>query len=227
MGPGGLPHEDLGWYQTEVQRSPTMAVKFRIHRQSYTDLQLPPPRSSWGRPPGPVVRRTVCDTGAQLNVMDTRTLAEMGIDVTSITPTSTRIMGAARGSQLDVKGCIFLEVTIPNNRENKFKNTVPQQFFIASNVKSCYLSRTCLVNIGAIPADFPNPAVGQVQANTVGENVPQECTYDGVGECDCPDRGLPPSQPAALPCAPTQENIPKLEKYIRDRYRSSAFNTTA
>merc|ERR1712240_203857 len=134
------------------------------------------------------------------------------------------IMGAARGSQLDVKGCIFLEVTIPNG-EHKFRNTVPQQFFVVSNVKSTYLSRTCLVDIGAIPADFPNPAVGRIQTNTVGESPPQECTYDGVGVCDCPDRELPPNQPAALPCAPTPENIPKLEKYIRDRYRSSAFNT--
>ena len=130
---------DKGWHQREVQRSPSMAVKYRIHRQSYTDLQLAPPRSSWGRPPGTVVKNTVCDTGAQLNVMDTRTLAEMGIDVTSITPTTTCIMGAARGSQLDVKGCVFLEVTIPGG-EHKFRNTVPQQFFVVSNVKSTYLS---------------------------------------------------------------------------------------
>ena len=71
----------------------------------------------------------MCDTGAQLNVMDTRTLAEMGIDITSITPTTTRIQGAARGSQLDVKGCIFLEVTIPNNGEQKFKEKFPEQNF--------------------------------------------------------------------------------------------------
>ena len=67
-----------------------MAVKFRVHRQSYIDLQLPPPRSSWGRPPRPVVRRTVCDTGAQLNVMDTKALTEMGIDVTSLTHSGPR-----------------------------------------------------------------------------------------------------------------------------------------
>ena len=93
-------------------------------------------------------------------------------------------------------------------------------------MKACYLSRRCLIDIGVIHEDFPNTVVGQVQTNAVEEStVMTECNYDSVGDCDCPVRELPPSQPAALPCDPTEGNVPKLEQYIRERYWSSAFNT--
>ena len=59
----------------------------------------------------------------------------------------------------------------------------------------------------------------------VANQTARQCDYDGVGSCDCPTRELPPSEPAALPCEPTVENIPKIEQYIRDRYKASAFNT--
>ena len=43
-------------------------------------------------------------------------------------------------------------------------------------------------------------------------------------DCGCPVRESPPEVPTELPMAPTLENIPKLEKWILERYRASAFN---
>ena len=42
--------------------------------------------------------------------------------------------------------------------------------------------------------------------------------------CDCPLRTLPPEPPDELPCEPTVENVKRLESWILDYYRSSAFN---
>ena len=42
--------------------------------------------------------------------------------------------------------------------------------------------------------------------------------------CNCPARTLPPEYSPQLPCKPTKENLPKLKKYILERYSSSAFN---
>ena len=51
-----------------------------------------------------------------------------------------------------------------------------------------------------------------------------QCNYDSVGEFDYPTRELPPSQPVLLPCAPTAENISRLEQFIRERYNVLSFN---
>ena len=39
----------------------------------------------------------------QLNVLDLQTVKDMGIDPRSLTPTTTKIKGAGRGSKLDVE----------------------------------------------------------------------------------------------------------------------------
>ena len=43
-------------------------------------------------------------------------------------------------------------------------------------------------------------------------------------DCTCPDRSMPPEVPPTIPFAPTEENVPKLEQWIREHYASSAFN---
>ena len=166
------------------------------------------------------MRRAVTDTGAQLNVLDLQTVKDMGIDPKSLTPTTTKIKGAGRGSKLDVEGSLFVMVEIPG--DDTVRAIPPQQFFVVSNVSQCFLSRKCLMDLGVVAKNFPS--VGEYPM--VAENqTAGQCDYDGVGSCDCPTRELPPSEPAALPCEPTVENIPKIEQYIRDRYKASAFNT--
>ena len=54
--------------------------------------------------------------------------------------------------------------------------------------------------------------------------VPSSGDKLGTRPCNCPTRQLPPTSEPMLPCAPTQENLPILKKYILDRFQSSAFN---
>ena len=48
---------------------------------------------------------------------------------------------------------------------------------------------------------------------------------DDDRKCKCPMRMRPPEPPSTLPMAATEENVPKLKKWIIERYASSAFNT--
>ena len=90
---------DRGWQQATVFTQPTLPVRFSVYRPAYTELKLPQPRTVLsGRLPKAVVRRAVTDTGAQLNVLDLQTVKDMGIDPRSLTPTTTKIKGAGRGS---------------------------------------------------------------------------------------------------------------------------------
>ena len=43
--------------------------------------------------------------------------------------------------------------------------------------------------------------------------------------CKCPTRTKPLDPPSAIPYALTEENVPKLKKWISDHYTSSVFNT--
>ena len=212
---------DRGWQQAAIMTSPTLPVRFSVCRSACTELQLSPPCTVLsGRLPKSVVKRAVADTGAQLNVLDSQTVRDMGIDPGTLTPTTTQMKGAGRSSQLDVEGSIFLSVEIPGERT--VRAVPPQQFYVVSNVSQCFLSRRCLMDLGVIDSSFPNAGDKPVIAENQAAG---KCEYDGVGNCNCPARELPPSEPAALPCEPTTENIPRLEQYIRDRYKASSFNT--
>ena len=107
-----------------------------------------------GRLPKAVVRRAVTDTGAQLNLLDIQTVKDMGIDPKSLTPTTTRMKGAGRGSKLDVEGLIFVLVEIPG--DNSIQAIPPQQFYVVSNVSQCFLSRRCLIDFGVVEKNFPS-----------------------------------------------------------------------
>ena len=86
---------DNGWQQAAVVTSPTISVKLSVCQQAYLDLKITPPAT---RNPGQVaksaVRRAVTDTGAQMNVIDAQTVKDMGVDTTTLAPTTLRLRGA-------------------------------------------------------------------------------------------------------------------------------------
>ena len=43
-------------------------------------------------------------------------------------------------------------------------------------------------------------------------------------DCNCPVRGIAPDPPTKIPFEPTNENVPRLEAWIREKYAASAFN---
>ena len=215
---------DRGWQQSAIKPSPTLPVELSLCHRAYQDLQIPPPSTKKpGQVPRSTVRRSVADTGAQLNVMDVQTLKDMGIDEKTLAPCTVKLRGATRGSEIDVLGVVFVEVRAPGPPATRAR--LPQQFYVASNVTQTYLSFRCLQDLGVVSEMFPRAGEAWPRISGILDgNAAGKCDYDGVSMCSCPDRELPPRTPAELPCAPTEANIPKLEEYIRNRYKASAFN---
>ena len=60
----------------------------------------------------------------------------------------------------------------------------------------------------------------------LGTTLPGGVRRGKVGDCpcDCPLRSLPPDPPDEMPYEPKVENVKKLEAWILERYKSSAFN---
>ena len=153
---------------------------------------------------------------------------KMGLDTEALIPSTSVIKGAAAGLRMDILVVVFLEVAAPGPPQVRAR--VPQQFHVAKNTKNTYLSHQCLLDLGVLAPDYPR-AEAAWDSSRIVSMTPQRvtwdesgCTYEGVGECKCPPRELPPTEPARLPCELTEENIPKIEAYIRRRYSGSAFN---
>ena len=218
-----LPHMELtkeGWKEVLPADSPTMAVSLKLHKPSYYDMGMIPPLSK-----SPTLElEAVADTGAQMCIIPANIAARLGMKLFKV---STRVMGATRESQLDIRGGAFLEISDPTN---SCPITDIQMFYVAGNVDRCYLSLSCLKALYVVPQDFPRPGAALPQPFRVQASTAPPCSNNGVCDigdinCKCPTRSLPPTDTPRLPCPATEANLPKLKQYILDRYRSSTFNT--
>ena len=76
-----------------------------------------------------------------MDIMSLSTLKEMGVDPGTLVKVRARVVGAVRGSKLDIIGGVLLEVT-GQGSPKKSPCTV-RLFYVASNVSQCYLSLSC------------------------------------------------------------------------------------
>ena len=230
-----LPHyiHDLisGWIQTKPDTSPTLSVQFTVDRKAYAELSLPMPRFKSGHHPGRASNiSSVCDTGAQLTVIPKTILHNMRIKEDSVFPVQTRIHGVS-DSPIMVDGGILLTITAENPSTGLVR-TSRQLAYISAHVRMPYLSKQACIDLGVIGSNFPEVGYDDpeiINSAMVATTSPTSCSNSGIPnasepQCNCPPRELPPPVPTVLPCAPTEENLPVLRKYILDRYASSAFN---
>ena len=162
-----LPHMELfedGWKDVLPADSPTMKVSLKLHKPSYYELGMTPPLSK----SPPLELEVVADTGAQMCIIPANLAARLGMPLFKV---STRVMGATRESQLDIRGGAFLEISDP---AYSCHLTTIQMFYVADNVDRCYLSLSCLKALFVVPLDFPRigatltqpPTAPRVQAST-------------------------------------------------------------
>ena len=159
-------------------------------------------------------------------IMPAKVTTQMGLKLFQV---STKVIGATRESQLDIRGGAFLHISDPVAPARN--PTTTQLFYVAGNVDRTYLSLSCLKALYVVPQDFPRmgsvrlgPRVQAAQAMPCSNNG---VCHPGDTACGCPARSLPPTDQPRLPCAPTEANLPVLKQYILERYSSSTFNTCA
>ena len=209
------------WKQQAPKPSPTIEVSLALDKQAYNELNLvkpdlvKKPGSGFARD-----RRATLDSGAQLTVANEDELHAMGIKKNSIFPLALSV-NTVTHSSIDLIGGVFVKISTYDSVSNVTRST-RQLCYISRSVRGIYLSEEACSALGYIPETFPN-------VTAVSSAAEDKCTNTGVGPdslavCNCPRRTLPPSEPAQLPCAPTEANLPVIKKYILDRYASSAFN---
>jgi hypothetical protein len=141
----------------------------------------------------------------------------------------TQINGA-NTSPITVDGAILVTVTATNPTTG-VSRTSKQLAYISSLVQKPYLSLSCCIDLGILPASFPEiGACDQLgQSASVAAMGNSRCSNSGVptpadSPCSCPRREMPPSTTPILPCAPIPENVERLKQYILKRFGASSFN---
>ena len=194
-----LLHTSEGWKEAPPRSSPTLPVSLSLHPPSYTALGLPEPAASRpGRLPCRTTRRSVADTGAQMSILDLASLSDIGVEEKSLIPVKAKVVGAVKGSQLDIRGALLLEVKGPGHTGTGPRSL--QMFYVAANVSNIYLSLSCLQDLQVVGQDFPNPGYAPLQvAATTADPLPEELC--------CQESCRAPALPGAWPL-PSLPNCP-------------------
>lgn len=90
------------------------------------------------------------------------------------------------------------------------KNTTTQRVYFSDKIKQFYLSKEACIGLNLLPVGFPHCNA------VVTEHLKSDVKHP-------PSRNLP-TRPANLPYTPNEQNIEKLEAFLRNAFADSAFN---
>ena len=154
----------------------------------------------------------VADTGCSIMCAGVQACHMLNFPVVNLLQSDVTLK-VADGRELTVMGAVPVDVSI----RNMPGHTSKQLLHIVSELKTLFVSKSCLMDLGVISPNFPMPPLQQEKIDILEEDL------QGRAPCGCLTRALPPDPPE-LPCEPTEENIPKLKQFIIDHYSSSTMN---
>ena len=155
------------------------------------------------------VFNAIADTGAEVSVMGRTHLMQLGLSSKHLAKTSRRLQHAAGGG-LQVLGTIRVQLSLQDRQTS-------ESIFVVAGVDDIFLSLSACRQLSIVHADFPCHQIG-----AISDAYPSEAADMAADKPrQVPDR---PVQP---PFPPTEENIPKLEAWLKERFSDSTFNTTS
>ena len=132
---------------------------------------------------------------------------------------------AAGGSNLSIRGGMFIRMYLDPDRNGRVRES-QQMVYIANCTSQYFICKAALMELGLLDRSFPMPQMMPQRCEDRAQKPKSsgEVLYQEERQCKCPARCIPPEPPTELPMPATVENIPKLKKWIEEKYASSAFN---
>ena len=210
----GYPHmewDGSSFTPTRPAPPPRLEVSVSLMHSAYKKFGV-----TWsGSRKGAYTPRTtsaISDSGCQTCTAGLDFLEKIGCPKSYLIPTTHGIVGITRES-LDIIGAALVRFEV-NGKVSR------QMVHISTKTNGLYLSETSLKQLGILKVDFPQPDISQCASAVDTET---KCCIDD-GASYCLERGPTPNRPEKIPFEPTEENIPKLEKWLLEAFSSSAFN---
>ena len=207
-----LSYRDGIWVKDSTKKKP-LPVKMVVDIPSFLSLASRSQRTSGTTSFKTHDEECTPDTGATVTCGGGHLLKSLGLTKSDLIK-STTTLTAANGSSIPLLGVIPVKVSMMKDGK-QIGESQRELLHISEKLGTTLLSRTLLMNFGSIPKTFPYPPESQ-EASAV--------KVEGLASCGCPTRTSAPPPPK-LPCEPTVENVPLLEKLLLDHYSSSTFNT--
>ena len=170
----------------------------------------------------------LCDTGAQVDCMNVGRLSSLGLVKSELLQPEVTV-GCANTTPAGVLGIFFGKVVA---MEGVQRTEIRVMFYVLKNGGDILSRHTC-ERLRIIEPQFPVPeshsTVRPVKMDvfSVEDGCFQEpgvCDPDSELPCRCPRRdNVDP--PDSLPMAATAENRERLEEWIKEYYKASAFST--
>lgn len=170
------------------------------------------------------------DSGASICIAGYEHLPLLGIGRQDLLPCSKPVK-AVGGHSFVCKGFIRADLAIDGLTTN-------QVVYIGEKVQYIYISRDACLDLRILPESFPYPMpspndelISHVSA--IGSKIDSLASQLDTKKEDITiasqtdNKRIIPTRPECLPFPPTQENVPRLKKFILDSFASSAFNTDA
>ena len=223
-----MPHmayqEVEGWIKKSPESHPILPVTVTTHIGGYKQLNLPlrPSRDicTARNQPG------LADTGAQTVAAGMGLVHSLGLKRKDLIPVSLQL-SAANSTDMDVLGAILITIT-GQDKTSGLPLSSQQVCYITSNCNKLILSKEVCRDLKIIPENFPQ--VGSCSKPTNNNHSAQVAASSQTGArqshtpCGCPARTSTPPPPTSMPYPATEDNREKLEKFIMDHYKGSAFN---
>ena len=232
-----IPHMmDVGGTLVEAmpRAHPTLRVQLRVDVETYRKLGIPlilgkSHMSKKGRLFQTPRLELLCDTGAQVDCISRRKLKMLGLREDQLRMPQVSL-DCANKTEAEVLGVFFGEVSA---MEGDWKVDKVKVLFYVLKQGGDMLSRHTCERLGLINEDFPKPGSvvdgadkGHAEVHEMDGGVYQEegeCDPDSELPCRCPRREFV-DPPTCLPFEPTEENRAKIEGWIKEYFKGSAFN---
>ena len=211
------------WRQGKSRVKPMIKLKTSVDLESYDALQVRRPRVLSTS----VRMSNLTNKGASITVAGMEFARQLGVREDDLLQTSM-VITSANDTQFKVLGAMVVDLQSEGVSTKEF-------IYICRGAKGCLLSLDACVNLGIVPVTFPTigsiPSVKELKENmSMKEETTKDPGKEGQSkvrkgcDCRCPDREMPSELPTEIPFPATKDNREKLESWIRERYKSSAFN---
>ena len=156
----------------------------------------------------------IADTGPSVLCSGTNLMRQLRLEERNLCKTTT-VIRAANEAKPEVLSFIPISVQVVGHQNKKSI----QALYIIKQLKSLFLSRACLLELGCLPRSWPYPAQ---EAETCAP-----VTKENLAPCGYPARSETPTAPTKppFPVTDTEECRSRLQEWLLDHYKSSTFNT--
>ena len=150
------------------------------------------------------------DTGANLCLLGPKQLEVLGINIDQMYD-SNKVLKVAGGTSMETSHQFSATLQLAGRKTDVV-------IYFCRLVQRFFLSRQACIGLGIVPATFPYPPeVGNVAFST------NEAMRHSI--CNPPEYGQHSDvKPPILPANLTEEDVPKLRKYLINAFSSSVFN---